>query len=131
MERRSRAARGEPDRPLRGAHQRPRRSFRHGDGTEILDRYEDLDTPARITFFEALAEKFGPDHDKLASIVEAWRREPSADLSADLHFLSEPRRQELFRRLNRAPGATAALVRMRADLIALARDHPALVPVDR
>ena len=98
---------------------------------EILDRYEDLDTPARITFFEALAEKFGPDHDKLANIVEAWRREPNADLSADLHFLSEPRRQELFRRLNRAPGATAALVRMRADLIALARDHRALVPVDR
>jgi malonyl-CoA decarboxylase len=98
---------------------------------EILDRYEDLDTPARITFFEALAEKFGPDHDKLANIVEAWRREPSGDLSADLHFLSEPRRQELFRRLNRAPGATAALVRMRADLIALARDHRTLVPVDR
>ena len=98
---------------------------------EILDRYEELDTPARVTFFEALAEKFGPDDDKLRNVVDAWIRDPSADLSADLHFLSEPRRQELFRRLNRAPGATGALVRMRADLIALRRDHPALQPVDR
>ena len=98
---------------------------------EILDRYQDLDGPARLTFFETLAEKFGPDHARLKHVVAAWVSEPSADLSADLHYLSEPRRQELFRRLNRAPGATAALVRMRADLLALRRDHPALAPVDR
>ena len=98
---------------------------------EILDRYQDLDDAARVTFFEALAETFGPDAERLQKAVEAWQRSPDADLSADLHFVSEPRRQELFRRLNRAPGATAALVRMRADLIALRRSHPALMPVDR
>lgn len=98
---------------------------------EILERYETLDTDARLRFFEALAEEFGPDHGRLKTIVEAWRRQPNADLSADLHFFSEPRRQELFRRLNRAPGATAALVRMRADLVALRRTHPELRPVDR
>ena len=34
-----------------------------------------------------------------------------------MHAASEPRRQELFRRLNLAPGGTAALVRMREQLI--------------
>jgi malonyl-CoA decarboxylase len=36
----------------------------------------------------------------------------------------EPARQELFRRLNMAPGGTAALVEMRRLLLAGARDHP-------
>ncbi len=39
-----------------------------------------------------------------------------------MHAASEPRRQELFRRLNLAPGGTAALVRMREQLID-ALDH--------
>jgi malonyl-CoA decarboxylase len=34
-----------------------------------------------------------------------------------VHAASEPRRQELFRRLNLAPGGTAALVRMREQLL--------------
>ena len=50
---------------------------------------------------------------------------------ADLHFASEPRRQELLRRLNRAPGGTHALVAMRADLIAAMRADPSLAAVDR
>jgi malonyl-CoA decarboxylase len=47
----------------------------------------------------------------------------SSDAAASrLHRASEPRRLELFRRLNLAPGGTAALVRMRAQLIE-AMDH--------
>ena len=42
--------------------------------------------------------------------------------AADLHDAAEPRRQELFRRLNLAPGGTAALVRMREQLLD-ALDH--------
>ncbi|MEF9605783.1 malonyl-CoA decarboxylase family protein, partial [Paracoccus sp. PXZ] len=40
------------------------------------------------------------------------------------------RRQELFRRLNLAPGGTAALVRMREELLRHLRDNPALRRVD-
>jgi malonyl-CoA decarboxylase len=43
---------------------------------------------------------------------------------------AEPRRQELFRRLNHAPGATAELVRMRRDLLGLIREMPELARVD-
>ncbi|MEO1282092.1 MAG: malonyl-CoA decarboxylase, partial [Pseudomonadota bacterium] len=43
----------------------------------------------------------------------------------------ESPRQELFRRLNLAPGATAVLVDMRRDLSRLLHDHPELRIVDR
>ncbi len=51
--------------------------------------------------------------------------------TGDLHFASEPRRQELFRRLNRAPGATHALVEMRADLLDVKAGQADLANVDR
>ena len=47
---------------------------------------------------------------------------PSDAAASKLHRASEPRRLELFRRLNLAPGGTAALVRMRAQLLE-AMDH--------
>ena len=49
-----------------------------------------------------------------------------------MHQAAEPRRQELFRRLNLAPGGTAALVRMREQLLdAMAhRDDLAAVDAD-
>ena len=47
-----------------------------------------------------------------------------------LHAAAEPRRQELIRRLNLAPGGTAALVRMREELLRHVRQHPELRRVD-
>ena len=48
-----------------------------------------------------------------------------------MHAASEPRRQELFRRLNLAPGGTAALVRMREQLMdALVHRRDDLAAVD-
>jgi len=85
---------------------------------EVLDRYHQLDEAGRLAFFEALARKYGPDREKLAHAIETWRAQPNDDDASDLHFASEPRRQELFRRLNRAPGGTGELVAMRADLSA-------------
>ena len=54
--------------------------------------------------------------------IAAWREKPSDATAAEVHAASEPRRQELFRRLNLAPGGTAALVRMREQLMD-ALDH--------
>ncbi|MGQ3676088.1 malonyl-CoA decarboxylase [Xanthobacter sp. TB0139] len=85
--------------------------------TEILERYERLKTGERIAFFEALAESFGPDRARLDAAVEAYGRTGSDASMAEMHAASEPRRQELFRRLNMAPRATLALVRMREDLM--------------
>ena len=47
-----------------------------------------------------------------------------------LHIASEPRRQELLRRMNLASGGTAALVAMREEVLAHLRADPALKPLD-
>ena len=98
---------------------------------EVLDRYQDLDEAGRRAFFEALARDYGPDREKLAKAIEAWRAQPSDDDASDLHFASEPRRQELIRRLNRAPGGTSELVAMRADLLDVMNGHKDLAALDR
>jgi malonyl-CoA decarboxylase len=84
---------------------------------EILSRYAGLTTGPRIAFFEALATRFGPDHSRIETALEGWRQNPSDEIAAEVHHASEPRRQELLRRLNLAPGGTAALVRMREQLM--------------
>jgi len=98
---------------------------------KVLDRYHHLDAAGRLTFFEALARDYGPDREKLSQAIESWRTQPSDDDASDLHFASEPRRQELIRRLNRAPGGTSELVAMRADLLALTKGNRDLAAVDR
>lgn len=89
---------------------------------EILRRYDELTTGPRIAFFEALATRFGVDRTALDKAVEAWKQSPTDEAAADLHVAAEPRRQELLRRLNLAPGGTAALVEMREQLLD-AMDH--------
>ena len=89
---------------------------------EILADYAGLTTGPRIAFFEALARTFGHDPDRIDAAIAAWRQSPSAAAASELNRASEPRRLELFRRLNLAPGGTAALVRMREQLLD-AMDH--------
>ncbi len=84
---------------------------------EILSRYAALTTGPRIAFFEALAQRYGTDTTRMDEAINAWRTNPSDAAAAEVHVASEPRRQELFRRLNLAPGGTAALVRMREQLM--------------
>jgi malonyl-CoA decarboxylase len=84
---------------------------------EILNRYAELRTGPRVAFFEALAQRFGTDTERMERAIAAWRENPGDATAAEVHVASEPRRQELFRRLNLAPGGTAALVRMREQLL--------------
>jgi malonyl-CoA decarboxylase len=97
---------------------------------EVLSRYADLTTGPRIAFFEALAQRFGTDPDRTKQAIAAWQAKPDDETAAELHAASEPRRQELFRRLNLAPGGTAALVRMREQLIDALDHRDDLRPVD-
>jgi malonyl-CoA decarboxylase len=97
---------------------------------EILGRYAGLTTGPRIAFFEALAQRFGADSDRMQQAIAAWQQKPSDDTAAQVHAASEPRRQELFRRLNLAPGGTALLVRMREQLMDVLEHRDDLGPVD-
>jgi malonyl-CoA decarboxylase len=97
---------------------------------EILTRYGELTIGPRIAFFEALATRFGPDRRRLTAAIDACQKEPAEDAIAELHRASESRRQELFRRLNLAPGGTAGLVDMREHLIDARAHRDDLAAVD-
>ena len=97
---------------------------------EILDKYAALTTGPRIAFFEALANRFGPDRARLDTAIAAWQAAPSDKTAAEIHAAAEARRQELLRRLNLAPGGTAALVRMRDQLIDALDHRDDLMAVD-
>ena len=99
--------------------------------TEILERYGRMKTGERIAFFEALAETFGVDRPRLEAAIDAFQRTGSEAACASLHAASEPRRQELVRRLNMAPGATLKLVRMREALMDALVHRRDLAAVDR
>ena len=97
---------------------------------EILDTYGQIETGERIAFFEALAQHFGPDHERLRHASAAYQNAPSDETAADLHAAAEPRRQELVRRLNLAPNATEALVVMRGHILDALACRPDLAVVD-
>ena len=77
-----------------------------------------------------LARDFGPDQDRLRTAWATYDQAPTPPHLQALLRAVEPPRQELFRRLNLAPGGTAALVRMRQDLLKLGGGDPELASVD-
>ena len=97
---------------------------------DIFEQYDELTVGPRIAFFEALAKRFGPDSKRLDAALEAWRKTPTDKAAAEVHAASEPRRQELFRRLNLAPGGTQALVHMREQLMDVLDRREDLAAVD-
>src|SRR5260370_17535342 len=52
---------------------------------EILDKYAVLTTGPRIAFFEALANRFGPDRARLDAAVTACHAAPSDKTAPDIH----------------------------------------------
>jgi malonyl-CoA decarboxylase len=99
--------------------------------SEIFARYRSLSGAEQAALFRALAEDFGPDRQRVEDAVARWRSTSGEAAASEIHYASEPRRQEVFRRLNRAPGGTAALVAMRTDLLAFMRADRGLAVVDR
>ena len=98
--------------------------------SKVLDRYAAMSNQEKTDFFHVLAKDFGPDPQRLK---QAWTGYEQGSDAAGLRALLravEPPRQELFRRLNLAPGGTSALVALREDLINLGSNDPALACVE-
>ena len=96
----------------------------------ILDRYAGMADAEKLEFFRFLTEGMGVDPESVRNALDAFEAGPDRDSYRGFMDAAEPPRQELARRLNQVPGATAQLVAMRADLLRLARDNPALAVVD-
>ena len=96
----------------------------------ILSEYDDLDDAAKIALFEYLAENMNINPEEVETNLKEYNQNPNKETYQAFMQAAEPRRQELFRRLNHAPGATAFLVRMRSDLLRLGRGKPQLEALD-
>lgn len=96
----------------------------------ILDRYAGMDDTEKLAFFHHLSDDLTIDPVGLRAALNEYEAGQTRSSYRAVMQAAEPPRQELIRRLNQVPGATQALVRMRADLLHLGRDDPALQAVD-
>ncbi|MFZ5962201.1 malonyl-CoA decarboxylase [Thalassococcus sp. BH17M4-6] len=96
----------------------------------ILDRYADLSWDEKRAFFAFLTDHQGVDPGAVRAALDAYEAQPDKASYRTLMAAAEPPRQELARRLNRVPGATGQLVRMRADLLRMIPDNPEFAMLD-
>lgn len=99
-------------------------------GSAILNKYAKFSTGEKLSFFEFLTNSLDLDAQTVESHARAYQQDASVQTLQLLIDAAEPPRQELLRRLNHVPGATAALVAMRHDLLALLSEHPQLRRTD-
>ncbi|HMO49022.1 MAG TPA: malonyl-CoA decarboxylase [Rubrivivax sp.] len=84
---------------------------------QLVERIDTLDSARLELFFDYLSLELGPDPQRVLQAAQAYADEPKAQQLIALTQAAEPPRQELLRRLNRTPGGTATLVRMRRALL--------------
>ena len=102
-----------------------------GIAATIVSQIAALGDDARHRFFDHLARDFSPDPKKVLASAMAYAQAPgNTEHLIHLTQAAEPPRQELFRRINRAPGGTAALVRLRRALLERLPRQPALAGVE-
>jgi len=97
---------------------------------DAIAAYGRLNEEGRDAFFDALATDYSPNAADLQRAIDAYQIDPSPLRAHALHQAAEPRRQELFRRLNTAVGGTQLLVRLRADLLPTLPDHAERAGID-
>jgi len=98
--------------------------------TEVLAVYQELDRPAREMFFDQLVDDFSPDPAEIERAADAYRRMASPATLKRLQAAVESPRQELFRRLNLAPGGLRVLLDMRRLLLTTLDRYPAREVID-
>lgn len=97
---------------------------------QVLCAYRDCPQEQQKAFFDTLLTDFAPPHEALAEACQRYLDDPSSANTTTLFQASEPPRQELFRRLNQAPGGTAELIAMRRLLLQELKARPELTAVD-
>jgi len=97
---------------------------------QALAAYQELDARGQEEFFDVLAQEFGPSPEAVGKAADAYRYDPTPQNLVQLQEVIDTARQELFRRLNMAPGGTAALVEMRRLLLRGLKAHPAWSAID-
>lgn len=96
----------------------------------ILDQYGHADAAGKHAFFNFMMQDLEIDPVEVVESLKVYKEAPSKRSYRAYARASEPRRQELLRRLNQVPGGTERLVTMRKDLLQMMREDPKLEPLD-
>lgn len=96
----------------------------------VVERCKEFDSGQCDAFFELLVARYGVDQHALAAAIDTYQSSPTAAARAALNRATEAPRQELFRRINMAPGGTQTLVNLRAQLLQSLAANPHLGEVD-
>jgi len=97
---------------------------------DAIERFHQLDGEHRRRFYKQLANRYNPDPQTILESAQAFAQSNSAQDLIHLVQVTEPPRQELFRRLNRARNGTQTIVQMRREIIAELKSDPDLAAVD-
>ncbi len=96
----------------------------------LVQRLMTLSEDQELAFFDSLARDFSPDPKAVLAAAQAYAAQPDAKTQMALMAVAEPLRQELFRRINRAPGGTAAVLHLRRALLSRLRGQKHLSAVE-
>jgi malonyl-CoA decarboxylase len=98
--------------------------------SDLMEQVDALDAAELDAFFEFLAADLSPDPQAVLQLAQAYAASPDAPTLLALMRAAEPPRQELFRRLNRMPGGTAAVLRLRRALLKRLAARPAFEVIE-
>ena len=97
---------------------------------DLIERIDELEGWQLGAFFDYLAKDLSPDPKRVLHCAQAYAAAANATNLIALSQVSEPPRQELFRRLNRTPGGTSTVLRLRRALHLLLPKHPELAALE-
>ncbi|MBE7637799.1 decarboxylase [Sneathiella sp. P13V-1] len=97
---------------------------------EVVGLWHKAEDDQRLAFMEFLLKEVSLDSEKVDEAVKAYESDKSFENRRALAAALEAPRQELMRRINFAPGGTAAIVDMRKFLVSYLRKKPELRAVD-
>ncbi len=98
--------------------------------SEVLADLSHLAPDGWVEFFHVLDQRFAPEPLRVLAAAELYAGEPNAAHLIELSAAVEPPRQELLRRLSRAPGGTELIVALRRALLGALRTQPELAAVE-
>ena len=97
---------------------------------KLVHSYEQLDKRSQTDFFHDLSSEFNPDPALVLDAAKRYSTERNESSLIHLCQTVEPPRQELLRRVNRAPAGTVTILKMRQTLLSYLKEHPAFRATD-
>jgi malonyl-CoA decarboxylase len=98
--------------------------------SDLIDSIEELDDEQLDHFFDWLATDLSPDPQRVLLCAQAYAAKPTATHQMALTAAAESPRQELFRRINRMPGGTTAVLSLRRALLKRLPQRPEWAAID-